>query len=135
MLNERWTTSIPDELPDDAFEDATHDEVIEINRLHSALKMHVATGRARRKEAMDQYGVVLDPNNELRARLSLITDMFVGVLSPERLQLEIQWQKLLADSTEEGIAYAQEMERERKGTRHLHIPGKGKHAVKPEREN
>lgn len=129
MLNERWTQSIPDELPDDVWDDSTHDDVVEITKLHSQLRLTIATNQSRRKEAVEKYGVVLDVGTEMRVRLNLLTDMFIGVLSPERLHFEARWQEIVKDSLEMGIAEAQEHERKKKREKTLHLPGGRAHKV------
>lgn len=125
-MEERWIQSIPEELPE-RDPDTDIGTWVEIERLHSQLKMHVSTNKQRGREAVEKYGVILDPSNELRARLALLTDMFIGVLSPERMRYEIQWQKLIAESLEEGIADATATRQEKR----LHLPNGRSHPVKP----
>lgn len=122
----RWLISIPDTLPE-RDPDTDIGTWAEVERLHSQLKMTVETVTRRQQEAVEKYGVVLDPSNELRARFNLLTDMFIGITSPERLRFEINWQKIIAESIEEGIALAQERKREQK----LHLPNGRSHTVRP----
>lgn len=125
-MQERWLQSIPDELPE-RDPDTDIGTWAEVERLHSQLKMHLSTNRQRGQEAAEKYGVILDPSNELRARLALLTDMFIGTISPERMRYEIQWQKLIAESLEEGIADATATRQAKK----LHLPNGRHHAIKP----
>ena len=126
-MEARWLQTIPETLPD-RDPDTDVGTWAEIERLHSQLKMKVETTTRRQKEAVEKYGVILDPSNELRARLVLLTDMFIGILSPERLKYEIKWQELMATSIEEGIADATEHRR----APTLHLPNGRSHKIKPD---
>jgi hypothetical protein len=63
-----------------------------------------------------------------------LIEMFIGHISPERLNFEIKWQELVRDSLEVGYAEYLEMRREAAGSKDLFVPGKGIHKVKPAKE-
>ena len=131
MLGERWSQGVPDEVPEDLLLDDDGYDTQEAT-LHRQLKLKIQTNRERQKEALEKYGVVLDPSNEVRARLNLLTDMFIGTLSVERLNFELQWQKMISESVEEGIAGAQERMRVARRSKDLHLPNGRVHKVGPD---
>lgn len=100
-MNDRWLASIPDQVPwEGVTEPAT---MIEVEKLHTRLKDAVATNK-RRGIQLAEKGVILDPHAELQARMILLIDMFIGTLSIERLQFELQFQEMIAFSLEEAAA-------------------------------
>lgn len=134
MLGDRWSSGVPDELSEDLLLDDEGYDTQEAT-LHRSLRLKITTTRERQKEALEKYGVVLDPANEMRARLNLLTDMFIGTLSVERLHFELNWQKMIAESIEEGIAQASEQRRQEKKSKSLHLPNGRTHKVMPEPED
>lgn len=133
MLGDRWSSGVPDDLPEDRTGDI--DAWDEIDRLHSQLRLTIQTNRERQREALEKYGVVIDPSNELRARLNLLTDMFIGTISTERLHFEMNWQKMMSEAVEDGIATVAEQRRQDKLSKTLHLPNGRSHKVAPKELN
>lgn len=131
MRRERHIQNIPDELSPEMISDADEETQAEIFELHSKLRMQVDTNTRRKRELFEKHGIMLNGDNELAARVNLLIEMFIGVLSPERLRFELQWQNLIQHSLE--LSYAEHMEAKRKqnGRKTLHLPGGKAHHVDP----
>lgn len=135
MLNERFTGSIPDEMPEfDGDTEGDHQDYEEAVKLHKKMRMLVADNHRRQQELHEKYHIGLDNSSVFEHRLNLLTDMFVGVLSKERLEFELRWQQLISSSLEEMAAQIQESLRKKKSAKVLHLPGGQKHEVIPIRK-
>lgn len=131
MLNERFTLAIPDEFP----KNLEGEDLEELERLFSQLRLKIKTVQTRRIEAAEKYAVGIHPMAELEARLDLLIDMFIGVLSPERMRLELNWQERISTALELGISDAQEQARQERQAKTLHLPNGRSYKVAPAEDN
>lgn len=127
-MDERWLSSLPADLPED-MSTITDDPFLaqELTELFGRLKMLITQNRTRKQKLWENHKIMLDSADELKVRVNLLIDMFIGVLSPERLNYEIKWQEKIAGSLEE--AYSKHLEAKRQ--QNLHLPGGGVHRVRP----
>lgn len=116
MLSEPFTSSIPDELPKKL--DCDPGTAAEIERLHARLKLRIKDNQKRRSE----YHIAFNPAMLMHARLALVVDMFIGILSPERLNFELKWAEMVMTDMEQSIAEYRNREREAREGKDLHLP-------------
>ena len=134
MLDERYTQSIPDELPDGILDEGNPEQRElweQIRSLHQQLRLEISTNQRRRQQLFDEHEVLLRRDNEHVVRLNLLIDQFIGRLSPERFEFELQWQKVIAASLEDAFSQVVEQKREQRNSKELHLPGGKLHVVKP----
>lgn len=134
MHNEKWLQNIPDELPSDLEDQIGIEDAHEIRSLHSKLLMENATVIRRKKELFEKCGLMLRDDNDVAVRLNLIVEMFIGILSPERLRFEIRYQEIVGASLEAGYSEYLEMKRRENGSKDLHLPGGRVHKVTPKKK-
>lgn len=130
-MHEKWVMNIPDELPPNLLELVGNDAAVrdEIAKLHASLKQKIEANRNRKKFLFEKHGIMLRNENDIAVRVNLLTEMFIGILAPERLRYELRWQEVIAESLEEAYAGLMEEKKRQNGARDLHLPGGRIHTV------
>lgn len=131
-MHDRFIRELPDELDVEVLLEELDGDAIrveEIQKLHQKLKRLDADNHRRKVELFEKHGIMLRGDNDLMVRVNLLVEMFVGHLSPERLQYEIRWAEAMKEAMEIGYSEYLEARRQEQQSKKLMIPGKGDHIV------
>lgn len=121
-MHDKWIEGIPDVVPEDVADD---DAIIreEIVRLHGELTFLDDTVHRRKTDLFEKHGIAFRSENAVELRLQLLIGMFIGHLTPERLNFEIRWLKMTQEAIEKGYNEYMAAQRAAKAARPLHLPG------------